>query len=235
MTTNSEESPLSNQAALTPATGVRPQIRYLIAAAASLSTPAVLIYTYTTRIYIVYDIMLFISAIYLFYSFKTMLLTRFNFARIKFPGNLLISSLIFYFLIYLSRFLLNHNPLDLDFATATVGEKALFYAAIAGLFGLSSGTTMVSFELQDFPDRLYRLYYPLRFLLMLLGLEMFMTAVGFVTFHLATARLIIALSIMVVITADLLLLLTYSLTCVLFSFIFLFTALRPPSRPGQAQ
>jgi hypothetical protein len=235
MTMNPEESPLSNQAPVTladtQATGVRSKTRYLIAAVISLSAPVLLIYTYTARIFIVYDVMLFASAIYLFYTFKSMLLTRFNFGRINFPGKLLIYSLIFYFLIYLSRFLLNHNPLDLDLATATFVEKAFYYAAIAGLFAISSGVVMVCFELQDFPDRLYRLYHPLRFILMLLGLVVFMTTLGFVTMHLATARLIIALSIMLVITGDLLLLLTYSLTCVLFSFVFLFTALRNSTQP----
>ncbi|MBN1221066.1 MAG: hypothetical protein JXM69_19245 [Anaerolineae bacterium] len=238
MTLNSEESSLSNQAAVTQADsqarGVRPQTRYLMAAAVSLIVPVVLIYTYTARIFIVYDILLFISAIYLFYTFKSMILTRFNFGRIKFSGNLLIYSLITYFSIYLSRFFLNHNPLDIDFATATFVDRAFYYAAIAGLFAISIGATSVCFELQDFPDRLYRLYYPLRFMLMLVGLVLFMTTLGLFTVYLATDRLMITLSMLLAIAGELLLLVTYSLTCGLFSLIFLFTAFRNPSQPVQS-
>jgi short subunit fatty acids transporter len=58
--------------------------RYLIAAIVGLLAPILLIYFYSSRAFNLYDAALFLSAIYLFYTFKTMLAGRFNFNRVNF-------------------------------------------------------------------------------------------------------------------------------------------------------
>jgi hypothetical protein len=200
---------------------------YLIAAVVGLIAPVVLIYAYDSRAFILYDSTLFLTAIYLFYVFKNMLTRRFNFHRINLPANVLIYSLIFYFgLIHLSRFIFDHSPVNLDFATATLSEKIFYYLAIGGLFAISAAASLIGFELENLPHNLYRLRHPLRFMILLLSLVVFIVTLGFITIYVAQAHLIMALSFLILITADLLLMLVYSLNCLLLSFIFLFTVFR---------
>jgi hypothetical protein len=208
---------------------------YLIAAAVGLLTPIVLIYAYNSRAFTLYDTTLFLTAIYLFYTFKTMLAGRFDFHRINLPANLLIYSLIFYFgLMYLSQFMFDHYPVNLDFATATIFEKIFYYAGIGGLFAISATASLISFELENLPN-LYRLRLPFRFMMLFLSLVVFIVMLGFITIYVAEAHLIMALSIFILITGDLMLMLVYSLNCLLLGFIFVFAVFRDSAHPVQYQ
>lgn len=209
---------------------------FLIAAAVGLIAPIVLIYAYNSQVFTLYDTTLFLTAIYLFYTFKTMLARRFDFHRINLPANVLIYSLIFYFgLMYLSRFIFGHYPVNLDFATATFSEKIFYYLAIGGLFAISAAASLIGFELENLPHNLYRLRHPLRFMILFLSLVVFIVTLGFITIYVAQAHLIMVLSFLILITADLLLMLVYSLNCLLLSFIFLFTVFRDSPHPVQYQ
>ena len=231
--TTVDDAQTTDEALPTPALS---QKHYLLAAAVGLLTPVVLIYAYNSRVYTLYDATLFLTAIYLFYSFKTMLVRRFDFHRINLPANLLIYSLIFYFgLLYLSRFMFDHYPVNLDFATATFLEKVFYYLGVGGLFAISGTASLISFELENLPHNLYRLRHPFRFMMLFLSLVVFIVTLGFITIYVAEAHLIMALSILIIITGDLLLMLVYSLNCLLLSFIFLFAVFRDSAHPVQYQ
>jgi hypothetical protein len=203
-----------------------PKIHYLIATAVGLFGPILVIYLYNLP-YNLFSVFLFfltmlLSIVYLFHIFKVMLATRFNFHEINLPTNALIASLSLYAMsALLALSLLNRSSLDIDFATATIFEKALYYASLAGFFGMSGSLIIISFQLENLSDNLYHLLKPLRFLMLLLSLILFIETMAFITFYVAQAPLIIALSILILSTADILVLLVFGLNCLLLGLIFL--------------
>jgi hypothetical protein len=216
-----------------------PKIHYLIATAVGLFGPILVIYLYNLP-YNLFSVFLFfltmlLSAIYLFHIFKAMLAVRFNFHGINLPTNILIGSLSLYAIaLMISLSLLDKSSLNIDFAAATIFEQALYYASLAGIFGMSGSLIISSFQLENLSDNLYHLLKPLRFLMLLLSLILFIEALAVITFYVAPAPLIRALSVLILSTVDILVLLVFGLNYILFGLISLFTLYHDWRQPTQA-
>lgn len=206
------------------------QKRYLIAAATGLLFPLPVVFFYLGANNALNETFFYLtilgSSLYLFATFKKMLLEHFNFREIRLPTHLLFFSLTMYLGLSLLGELFLHHPYDLDFATATLIEKALYYATLLGVFGTSTALILISFELDNLPHNLYGLRKPFRYVLLILSLFLLLFSLAIVNINLSQVNLMIALSVVVLILSEILIILTYTISCLLLSFIFLFAALR---------
>jgi hypothetical protein len=122
-----------------------------------------------------------------------------------------------------------HHPYNLDLATATLIEKALYYATLLGSFGTSTALILISFELENLPHNLYGLRKPFRYVLLILSLFLLLFGLAMINVNLSLVDLMIALSVVVLVLSEILIILTYTISCLLLSFIFLFVVFRDPA------
>ncbi|MFC1975707.1 hypothetical protein ACFLXQ_04865 [Chloroflexota bacterium] len=206
------------------------QKHYLIATATGLLFPLPVVYFYRAGNNVLNEIFFYLtilcSTLYLFATFKKMLLEHFNFRQIRLPTDLLFFSLTMYLGLSLLGELFLHHPYDLDLAKATFIEKALYYATLLGSFGTSTALILISFELENLPHKLYGLLKPFRYVLLTLSLFLLLFSLAIVNINLSQVNLMVGLSVVVLIISEVMIILTYTVNCLLLSFIFLFAAFR---------
>jgi hypothetical protein len=213
---------------------------YFFTSAVGLLAPLLIVFLYTSAASmfeaILFFVVITISAIYLFYAFSRMLLIRFEFDQIRFATNLLFITLSIYigltivFMLFVGR-----HPQLYDPDNASLFDLAGYYASILASFGLSTALIMMSFELEHLPDTLHGLLKPLRYALLSLSMFLILSTLAIVTSYLTKMPLVLAVSIVTLRLADVLILLSLTINCILISLIFLFFAIRdviPPVESG---
>jgi len=212
-------------------TGLLAHKTYLLTSAVGLLAPLLIVFLFSSarNIFeaVLFFVVIIISTIYLFYAFSRMLIARFEFDQIRFPANLLFTTVSIYIGLTIFFFLfVGHHPQGYDPNKATLFDLAGYYGSVLAAFGLSTALILMSFELEHLPDNLHGLLKPLRYALLSLSMFLILDTLAIVTSYLTRSPLIIGLSIVTTRISDVLLMLSLSVNCILISLIFLFFAIR---------
>jgi hypothetical protein len=212
---------------------------YLFTSAVGLLAPLLIVFLFSSAASlfeaVLFFVVIIISAIYLFYAFSRMLMTRFEFYQIRFPANLLFFTLSIYIgLTIFFMLFVGHHPQGYHPDQATWFDLAGYYTSILAAFGLSTSLILMSFELENLPDNLHGLLKPLRYALLSLSMFLILDTLAIVTSYLIQTPIILALSIVTIRISDVLLMLSLSINCILISLIFLFFAIRDVVPPAES-
>ncbi len=203
---------------------------YLLAGGVGLITPIPVVLLYRSQGVMLNDLLLFFlilfSGLYLFNTFRKMIIDTFDFKAITLSTSVFFGALIFYIgVTLLAMLLLGHQALALDLESATLFEQIFFYVAVAGIFGLSASISFISFELGNM-DYSFLLLNLLRYSLFALGLSLMGEAMTVLLLVLTKMDIIIALTFVALILTENFIFLAYSVVCLLMGIIFVLLAYR---------